>query len=74
MLYVIVGLLLINRQLLSPILQTEHAQMIIESLLIYAVLALYLSVVARRSDTDAVVDDVVLLQLYLKQALILRII
>ena len=72
MLDVVVGFLLVDRQLLTTILQAEHPQAVIEALLVNAVLALHLAVVARCSNTDAVVEDVVFLQLELKQALVIR--
>ena len=63
MLDVVVGFLLVDGQLLAAILQAEHPQAIVEPLLVDSVLALHLAVVARRSDADTVVEDVVLLQL-----------
>ena len=63
MLDVVVGFLLVDGQLLAAILQAEHPQTIVEPLLVDSVLALHLAVVARRSDADTVVEDVVLLQL-----------
>ena len=59
---VVVGFLLVDRQLLAAILQAEHPQTVVEPLLVDAVLAFHLAVVTRCSDTDAVVEDVVLLQ------------
>ena len=63
MLDVVVGFLLVDRQLFSAILQAEHPQMVVETLLVDSVLAFHLAVVARRSNADAMVEDVVLLQL-----------
>lgn len=74
MLDVVVGFLLVDCQLLTTILQAEHPQAVIEALLVNAVLTLHLAVVARRSNTDAVVEDVVFLQLELKQALVIRVV
>ena len=74
MLDVVVGFLLVDCQLLSAVLQTEHSQAVVKPLLIDAVLALHLSVVAGCGDADAVVEDVVLLQLDLKQALVVRVV
>ena len=71
---VVVGFLLVDRQLLSTILQAEHPQTLVEPLLVDAVLALHLPIVAGRSDADAVVEDVILFQLDLKQALVVRIV
>ena len=71
---VVVGFLLVDCQLLTIILQAEHPQAVIEALLVNAVLALHLAVVARCSNTDAVVEDVVFLQLELKQALVIRVV
>ena len=63
MLDVVVGFLLVGGQLFSTVFQAEHPQAVIEPLLVDTVLALHLAVVARRSDADTVVEDVVLLQL-----------
>ena len=69
MLDVVVGFLLVDGQLLATILQAEHPQAIIEALLVDSVLALYLAVVAGRSDADAVILYLVFLRLRLKQTL-----
>ena len=71
---VVVGFLLVDRQLPAAILQAEHPQMVVEALLVDAVLAFHLAVVTLRRDTDAVVEDVVFLQLSFKQALVIRIV
>ena len=74
MLDVVVGFLLVDCQLLSAILQAEHPQTIVELLLIDTVLALHLSVVAGCGDADAVIGDLVFLQLEFKQALVVRVV
>lgn len=74
MLDVVVGFLLVDRQLLSSILQTEHAKTVVKALLVDAVLAFNFSVVSGCSDADTVVADVVLLQLYLKQTFVVPVV
>ena len=55
MLDAVVGFALIHSQLLAPVGQREEAQMVVETHLVYAMLTLYLAVVTRRSDPDALV-------------------
>ena len=74
MLDVFVGFFLVDCQLLATVLQAVHPQMVVEPLLVDAVLTLYLPVVTRGRDADAVAENVVFLQLALKQALIVGII
>ena len=74
MLDVIVGFSLVDRQLLAAVLQAEHPQMVVEPLLVDAVLTFNLPVVTRGGDANAVVENVVFLQLALKQALVVGII
>ena len=71
---VVIGFFLVDYQLFSAILQAEHPQMVVESLLVDAVLAFHLPVVAGCGNADAVVEDVVLLQLEFKQALVVRVV
>ena len=55
---VVIGFLLVDRQLLSAVLQAEHSQVIVKPLLVDAVLAFHLCVVARCCNADAVVEDI----------------
>ena len=48
--------------------------MVIEPLLVDSVLAFHLAVMARRGNADAVIEDVVFLQLEFKQALVIRVV
>ena len=73
-LYVVVRFLLVDCQLPSPVLQTEHAQMLIESLHVYAMLTLYLPVMPRRCNTYAMIYDSCFFKPLLKQALCFRIV
>ena len=54
----VVGLTLVDRQLLAAVRQRVHAHVLIEAQFIRPVLTLHLAVVARRGDPDPVVFSV----------------